>query len=107
MGTKNNPGTFDCLEKAEADEPFFVLLARDPVGAHFVRMWAMLREDDFENAKITFDDLVLKLFNQHHRTKLRTPDEIEERERNKVKEANECSAAMRAWIKTNRPQRVL
>lgn len=29
MGTKNNPGAFDCYANAEPDEPMFVLLARD------------------------------------------------------------------------------
>ena len=29
MGTKNNPGQFDCYRNAEPDEPMFVLLARD------------------------------------------------------------------------------
>jgi hypothetical protein len=32
MGTKSNPGPFDCYAKAEPDEPMFVLLARDPLG---------------------------------------------------------------------------
>ena len=29
MGTKNNPGKFDCYEHAKPDEPMFVLLGRD------------------------------------------------------------------------------
>lgn len=29
MGTKANPGEYDCYDKAEPDEPMFVLLARD------------------------------------------------------------------------------
>ena len=40
MGTKNNPGEFDCLKKADPDEPVFVLLARDPLAADLVREWA-------------------------------------------------------------------
>jgi len=40
MGTKNNPGKFDCYESAEADEPMFVLLGRDPAAAGAVRSWA-------------------------------------------------------------------
>jgi hypothetical protein len=42
MGTKNNPGRYDCYEKAEPDEPMFILLARDPLAANLVRMWASL-----------------------------------------------------------------
>jgi hypothetical protein len=40
MGTKNNPGTYDCYDKAEDDEPMFVLLARDPDASFLVRVWA-------------------------------------------------------------------
>ncbi len=43
MGTKNNPGRFDCYDKAEDDEPMFILLARDPVAATMVRIWIKLR----------------------------------------------------------------
>ena len=44
MGTKNNPGKYDCYENAEPDEPMFVLLARDPHAPLLVRMWAELRQ---------------------------------------------------------------
>jgi hypothetical protein len=40
MGTKNNPGAWDCYEKAGPDEPMFVLLARDPLACGLVRLWA-------------------------------------------------------------------
>ena len=43
MGTKNNPGAYDCYEKAEPDEPMFILLARDPLAAQVVRYWVALR----------------------------------------------------------------
>lgn len=42
MGSKNNPGAFDCYANAEPDEPMFVLLARDPLAPFFVRQWADL-----------------------------------------------------------------
>jgi hypothetical protein len=44
MGTKNNPGKFDCYANATPDEPMFVLLGRDPFAATLVRMWANARE---------------------------------------------------------------
>jgi hypothetical protein len=44
MGTKNNPGSYDCYENAHADEPMFVLLGRDPTGGALVRLWAEARE---------------------------------------------------------------
>jgi hypothetical protein len=40
VGTKNNPSQFSCYDKAEADEPMFTLLARDPTAPAFVRAWA-------------------------------------------------------------------
>lgn len=43
MGTKNNPGKFDCYENAEPDEPIFVLLGRDPDAPALVKMWALAR----------------------------------------------------------------
>ena len=43
MGTKNNPGQFDCYANAQPDEPMFVLLARDPCAAEAVRYWVHLR----------------------------------------------------------------
>jgi hypothetical protein len=37
MGTKNNPGNFDCYLNAASDEPMFIVLGRDPIGAGLVR----------------------------------------------------------------------
>ena len=45
MGTKNNPGKFDCYAHAEPDEPMFVLLGRDPMAGMLVDIWADLREE--------------------------------------------------------------
>lgn len=44
MGTKNNPGDFDCYANADPDEPMFVLLGRDPFAPDLVDTWADLRE---------------------------------------------------------------
>ena len=44
MGTKNNPGEYDCYANADPDEPMFVLLARDPLAPILVELWASLRE---------------------------------------------------------------
>jgi RyR domain len=44
MGTKNNPGNFDCYTSAESDEPMFVLLGRDPMAGWLVRRWAEWRQ---------------------------------------------------------------
>lgn len=69
MGTKNNPGTYDCYANAEPDEPMFVLLARDPLASELVLAWAHQRaEADVDGA-----------------------DEA------KIAEAVECAAAMERW----------
>lgn len=53
MGTKSKPGKFDCYEKAEPDEPMFVLLARDPLAAEVVRAWVeFARHDGIHEEKI-------------------------------------------------------
>lgn len=43
MGTKNNPGKFDCIAAAHPDEPMFTLLGRDPMAGALVRQWADMR----------------------------------------------------------------
>lgn len=58
MGSKNNPGKFDCYAKAEPDEPLFVLMGRDPMGGHLASIWSKLRQGDAEAAQRVFNDLV-------------------------------------------------
>lgn len=43
MGTKANPGKYDCYANALPDEPMFVLLARDPDFARLVNEWVKNR----------------------------------------------------------------
>ncbi len=52
MGTKINPGKYDCYEKAADDEPVFVLLARDRHAPTLVWLWATLREIDGEDGAV-------------------------------------------------------
>lgn len=49
MGTKNNPGEFDCYHNAGPDEPMFILLGRDRHAAVLTRVWALLRARDGED----------------------------------------------------------
>jgi hypothetical protein len=49
MGTKLNPGKFDCYANAKEDEPMFVLLARDKFAPALVALWATMRELDGES----------------------------------------------------------
>lgn len=76
MGTKNNPGAYDCYHKAEPDEPMFVLLARDALAPELVEKWA--------------DEAALFLGNDHP----------------KVVEARACAEQMRAWPKRKYPNGV-
>ena len=48
MGTKNNPGEFDCYANADPDEPMFILLGRDRHAPALVEMWAAMRESEGE-----------------------------------------------------------
>jgi hypothetical protein len=79
MGTKNNPGKFDCYAKAEPDEPMFILLARDISAPATVEKWAEYRRG-----------LVLI-------------DERPESDLVMVAEALDCAERMRAWRDKNRP----
>lgn len=58
MGTKNDPGKFDCYASAAPDEPLFTLLARDNLAPGLVRLWAQIRESDVYGAIGTFNQLV-------------------------------------------------
>jgi hypothetical protein len=78
MSTKKHPGPFDCYERAEADEPMFILLARDPSAPAMVEQWAAKRAH-LINAK-------------------RKP----ESDRPMIVAAQECADAMRMWYKKHR-----
>ena len=43
MGTKRNPGEFDCYDRAADDEPLFVLLGHDAAASTAVRSWVNTR----------------------------------------------------------------
>lgn len=74
MGTKNNPGTFDCYEAADPDEPMFILLARDIQSPSLVEAWANDRE------------VLIRLG-------LKPKDHLA-----KVEEARKCAADMRKYF---------
>lgn len=78
MGTKEQPGKFDCYHAAEPDEPLFVLLARDKFAPDLVREWARMRENMIDSG------------------------EKPESDRAMIAEAFACADAMADWRKTNR-----
>ena len=83
MGTKDNPGKFDCYANAEPDEPMFILLARDMSAPAIVEKWAEFRRG-----------LILI-------------DEKPQSDMEMVTDALECAEKMRAWRarKTGRAER--
>jgi hypothetical protein len=82
MGTKNNPGKFDCYEKAEPDEPLFVLLARDPSASVLVRVWADTAHAAMHGGFT--GGLVMDVSDE------------------KIAEAYACADAMEAWLAARR-----
>lgn len=88
MGTKNNPGQFDCYTKAHPDEPLFVLRAKDPFGADMVSLWAALAVGDIYTAIAVFNALMQEARKNPHDMGY---------ESSKFKEAVKCADAMRDW----------
>lgn len=81
MGTKINPGEFDCYSRAYLDEPLFVLLARDPSAPDIVRTWAAARKRMIEDR------------------------DAPESDRDMVVEARACAEKMKDWRAANWPRR--
>jgi len=88
MGTKANPGPFDCYVLARDDEPMFTVIARDPMMPVLVRLWA---------------DIQLAGMASGH-----VPDDQVGRECEKVAEALKVARDAEAWreahVITNPPQ---
>ena len=81
MGTKTNPGKYDCYANAEPDEPMFILLGRDPHAANAVRQWAYHREQAIKRGAKPLSDMAL------------------------VTEARECADAMERYAAKRRERR--
>lgn len=77
MGTKNEPGEFDCYSNALPDEPMFILLGRDPWAPDLVEKWAERRARDISLGCRPQSDLPM------------------------VDEAMFCARKMREWRKAN------
>jgi hypothetical protein len=73
MATKNNPGPYDCYAALDPDEPYFVLVAHDPMAPSLVRSWAQTRQQQVEMGLKPVEDLA------------------------KVTEARACATAMEQW----------
>lgn len=73
MGTKKDPGKFDCYAAAQEDEPYFLLLARDASAPRLVEAWAQLRQNAVAAGVAPSTDM------------------------DKVDEARNCAQQMRQW----------
>jgi len=94
MGTKNNPNEYDCYERLEGDEPFFVLRGKDPIGSHLVDAWVCLRAGDTVGAERAIEaaDLVWRReVMAGRRSFLAIYHE-------KSMEASQCGREMRIWF---------
>lgn len=78
MGTKNDPGKYDCHAAAADDEPIFTLRARDPLAPATVRAWLAMR-------------------------RITRPATDSRREADKQDEAEKCARDMERWFADNAP----
>ena len=83
MGTKANPGKFDCYAKAADDEPIFVLRASDPRAPDAVRHWA--------------DHYIIQ--KQIANSVGNGPEPLTNSQQEKYAEALACADAMEEWRK--------
>lgn len=77
MGSKNQPGDFDCYANALPNEPMFILLARDKTAAVLVDDWAAERRCRIAAGECPQSDMAM------------------------VKEAMQCAENMRTWRNAN------
>lgn len=87
MGTKLNPGKFDCFANAAPDEPMFVLLARDRMAPFLVSIWAKVRVGDHEAAGVVFEKMLQEV----------SPKYSLQPDIDKSHEAIKCAMTMFEW----------
>jgi len=96
MGTKHFPGEFDCYAKLDADEPFFVLRAKDPVAPHLVQLWRCIRAGD----KLTANEM---LADAHATWEYQCDEGLRTRlpyTSAKSSEARQCAVDMLKWFRS-------
>jgi hypothetical protein len=92
MGSKTNPGKFDCYANALPDEPMFVLLGRDPLAPFLTQIWAMIRAGNRDEARRTFNELII---GPQSSVYVLNPEDA------KALEANDCAQNMLDWRRAN------
>lgn len=94
MGTKEEPGEYDCYAKLAPDEPHFTLRAKDPAAPYLVRMWSESRRGD----RSMVMGLASAMLSDPDVLALVSSDGYE-----KLREAFFCADAMRDWRVENAP----
>jgi hypothetical protein len=77
VGSKLNPGVYDCYARARQDEPMFTLLARDASAPGMVRQWAYERQREITRGDRPISDAAM------------------------VAEARKCADEMEEWRQRN------
>ncbi len=109
MGSKLEPGSFDCYAAAMLDEPMFILLARDDSAPDMLRNWAdrrrkaviaILSDDpDLMNPQMEpqpKDSKAWKLWRERENLRQRCIEDLQ-----KCTEADECAHDMQVWRTKN------
>jgi hypothetical protein len=86
MGTKNNPGLYDCYAKADPDEPLFTLRGKDVSAPYLVDIWTAVRQGQLWAASATLNRMI-----HDPRVEALIGDCV------KFGAANQVAADMRAW----------
>ena len=86
MGTKANPGDFDCYAALEPDEPYFLLKATDVTAPQAVRFWAQAYEYKKQRENRTGPV-----------TEFISEEPLTIRQQRKYNEAMACASAMEKW----------
>ena len=78
IGTKSNPGRFDCYANVYSNEPIFVLRAEDPLAFYLVELWAACRSKDSVKAVAVFSSLITKAHSEtvHNHEKIASAYDI-------------------------------
>ncbi len=95
MGTKLEPGKYDCYANAKPDEPMMVLLARGDQSPLLTELWAAVKAGDYTAFDQAIDGLE-KLLNAN-----RAAAPTGQKASAKITEALTCATNMRAWKRAN------
>ena len=90
MGSKLQPGSFDCYAAALPDEPMFVLLARDPLAPWLTAIWARLRDGDPASARAQLEEAIAEAQIWGNKPEFQ-----------KAAEAEQCAVDMMHWRHRN------